>query len=126
MPIEYLQIVSVPVSDQDRAKDFYVNALQWDLLSDESYEMGGTSLRWLEVRPPNGQTAITLVAADDTEAGTMKGMTLRATDLTATVAQLTDRGVVLVDEVRETPWAKYTSFEDPDGNWWTVQEVRSR
>jgi len=126
MPIAYLQIVSVPVSDQDRAKDFYVNALGWDLLSDEGYEMGGATLRWLEVRPPNGQTAITLVAADDVKAGTMTGMILRSMDLSATVAELTSRGVVLSDEVRETPWAKYTRFEDPDGNAWTVQEVRTR
>ena len=126
MPIEYLQVVSVPVSDQDRAKDFYVNALRWDLLSDESYEMGGAYMRWLEVRPPNGQTAITLVATDEAEAGTMKCLTLRATDLNATVAELAGRGVLMAHEIRENPGLKYTSFEDPDGNTWTVEEVRSR
>jgi hypothetical protein len=52
MPVEYLQIVSVPVSSQDRAREFYVHGLGWDLLSDEEYELaGGQSLRWLEVRP---------------------------------------------------------------------------
>ena len=67
MPVEYLQIVSVPVSSQDRAREFYVHGLGWDLLSDEEYELaGGQSLRWLEVRPPGGQTAITLVLEDDT------------------------------------------------------------
>jgi len=34
MPIEYLQMVSVPVSSQDHAREFYVNGLGWDLLSD--------------------------------------------------------------------------------------------
>lgn len=127
MPIEYLQIVSIPVSDQDRAKEFYVNALGWNLLSDEGYEIGGAALRWLEVRPPGGQTAITLVTADDTtRAGTMTGMILRTTDLNATVAELAGRGVELDHEVRETPSAKYTSFKDPDGNTWMVQEVLRR
>ena len=57
MPIEYLQIVSVPVTNQDQAKDFYVHGLGWDLLSDEGYELAnGTRLRWLEVRPHGGQT----------------------------------------------------------------------
>ena len=67
MPIEYLQIVSVPVRNQDQAKDFYVHGLGWDLLSDEGYELAEEDrLRWLEVRPHGGQTAITLVLEDDT------------------------------------------------------------
>jgi catechol 2,3-dioxygenase-like lactoylglutathione lyase family enzyme len=62
MPVEYLQIVSVPVSSQDRTRDYYVRGLGWDLLSDEEYELSeGQQLRWLEVRPRGGQTAITLV-----------------------------------------------------------------
>ena len=75
MPIEYLQIVSVPVSSQDHAKEFYVNGLGWDLLSDEAHELGdGQQQRWLEVRPPGGQTAITLVLADSSrKAGSAKG-----------------------------------------------------
>ena len=44
MPIEYLQIVSVPVGNQDQAKDFYVRGLGWDLLSDEEYEQTRKSL----------------------------------------------------------------------------------
>jgi catechol 2,3-dioxygenase-like lactoylglutathione lyase family enzyme len=82
MPIEYLQIVSVPVSNQDRAKEFYVNGLGWDLLSDEEYELADGQHRWLEVRPPGGHTAITLVLEDSTQkAGSMKGMILRAAAL---------------------------------------------
>ncbi len=128
MPIEYLQIVSVPVSSQDRAKEFYVNGLGWDLLSDEGYELaGGRRHRWLEVRPSGGQTAITLVLGDDTvRAGSMKGMTLRASDLDSTAAELAGRGVAITAEIQETPWARYVSFQDPDGNTWVVQELRSR
>jgi predicted enzyme related to lactoylglutathione lyase len=128
MPIEYLQIVSVPVRSQDQAKEFYVHGLGWELLSDEGYELaGGQRLRWLEVRPRSGQTAITLVLEDDTlKVGSMKGMILRTGDLESTVADLAERGVVMTDEIQETPWAKYTSFQDSDGNSWVIQEVRSR
>ncbi len=128
MPIEYLQIVSVPVSSQDQAREFYVDGLGWDLLSDEGYELtGGQRLRWLEVRPPDGQTAITLVMEDDaTRAGSVKGMTLRASDLDSTVAELAGRGVAITQEIQETPWARYVSFEDPDGNTWVIQELRRR
>ena len=94
MPIEYLQIVSVPVSSQDRAMEFYVNGLGWDLLSDEAYELGsGQRQRWLEVRPPGGQTAISLVLEDSSlKAGSVKGMILRAAALESTVAELAGRG----------------------------------
>jgi catechol 2,3-dioxygenase-like lactoylglutathione lyase family enzyme len=124
MPVEYLQIVSVPVSSQDRAREFYVQGLGWDLLSDEGYELpGGQWLRWLEVRPRGGQAAITLVMEDDTmRAGSMKGMILRASDLEATVAELAGRGVA-TQEVQEASWARYVSFQDPDGNSWVIQEL---
>lgn len=127
MAIDYLQIVSVPVSSQDRAKEFYVHALAWDLLSDEQYELaGGQRLRWLEVRPPGGQTAVNLVLEDAAmKAGTMKGMILRASSLEATVEDLASRGVVLTQGIQETARAKYTSFQDPDGNTWVIQELRA-
>ncbi|HEY3905548.1 MAG TPA: VOC family protein [Streptosporangiaceae bacterium] len=127
MPVQYLQIVSVPVSSQDQARDFYVNSLGWELLSDEGYELAdGRQHRWLEVRPPGGQTAITLVLADETmRAGSMKGMILRASDLATTIADLAGRGVSMAREVQETPWASYVSFDDPDGNSWMIQELRS-
>jgi catechol 2,3-dioxygenase-like lactoylglutathione lyase family enzyme len=61
MAIQYLQILAIPVSDQERAKHFYVDVLGWDLLSDESYrDPKGTPQRWLEVRPKESQTAIAL------------------------------------------------------------------
>ena len=128
MPIEYLQIVSVPVSSQDHAKEFYVSGLGWDLLSDEAYEPDdGQQQRWLEVRPPGAQTAITLVLEDSSlKAGSVKGMILRAAALESTVAELAGRGVTMVQEIQETPWAKYTSFQDPDGNSWVIQEPVSR
>ena len=55
----------------------------------------------------------------------MKGMILRTGDLESTVADLAERGV-MTHEIQETPWAKYTSFQDSDGNSWVIQEVRGR
>jgi predicted enzyme related to lactoylglutathione lyase len=119
--------VSVPVSSQDHAKEFYVSGLGWDLLSDETYELGGGQQRWLEVRPPGGQTAITLVLEDSSmKAGSVKGMVLRAAALESTVTELAGRGVTMVQEIQETPWARYTSFQDPDGNSWVIQEPTNR
>ncbi len=128
MPVEYLQIVSVPVSSQDQARKFYVQGLGWDLLSDERYDAGGgQQLRWLEVRPRGGQTAITLVLEDDSlRAGSMRGMILRASNLDSTIAELTGRGVAISQEIQETPMARFVTFQDPDGNSWLIQEHRGR
>jgi uncharacterized glyoxalase superfamily protein PhnB len=59
-------------------------------------------------------------------AGSMKGMILRASDLESTAAELAGRGVVMTERIQETPWARYTSFQDPDGNSWVIQEIRGR
>jgi predicted enzyme related to lactoylglutathione lyase len=125
VPIEYLQMVAVAVRDQERAKAFYVGTLGWDLLADQVYPIGGgRTARWLEVRPPRGQTAISLVVGDDQNRVGGHGLTLRALDLTQTVAELAASGVTLIHEIRETPLARYTSCEDPDGNRWTLQELK--
>ena len=52
-------IVSVPVSDQDRAKQFYVETLGFELVRDNPM---GADQRWIEVKPPRAQTSLTLVA----------------------------------------------------------------
>jgi catechol 2,3-dioxygenase-like lactoylglutathione lyase family enzyme len=54
----HVTVVSVPVSDQDRAKTFYVERLGFELLRDDASVPG---LRWLQVKPPGGTTSITLV-----------------------------------------------------------------
>jgi uncharacterized glyoxalase superfamily protein PhnB len=46
--------------------------------------------------------------------------------LVATVAELTGRGVTFTQEIQEAPWARYVSFQDPDGNSWVIQELRGR
>ena len=44
--------------------------------------------------------------------------------LESTVAELAGRGVTFTQEIQEAPWARYVSFQDPDGNSWVIQELR--
>ncbi|HEY6468781.1 MAG TPA: VOC family protein [Candidatus Dormibacteraeota bacterium] len=121
--------MTIFVRDQDRARAFYVDVLGWDLLSDENYTgVDGELLRWLEVRPPHGQTAVTLAAARSSlrEVRSQSSLTLRASELETTVIELKRRGVVFTSEITQSPMAKYTHFSDPDGYIWTVQELRLR
>ncbi len=58
MQLTHLQIVSVPVSDQDRARTFYVDVLGFELRRDGTF---GQGQRWVEVAPAGAQTSLTLV-----------------------------------------------------------------
>jgi catechol 2,3-dioxygenase-like lactoylglutathione lyase family enzyme len=116
-----LEVVSVPVSDQDRAKQFYVDQLGFTVQIDSRF---GESMRWVMLRPPGSGTAITLVTWFETmPAGSLKGSVLGCDDLEKTLAELTARGVSFTeDEVQEAPWGRWKTFEDPDGNGWVLQQ----
>ena len=58
MPVQDVTVVSVPVSDQDRAKAFYVDTLGFQLIRDDDSVPG---IRWVQVSPQSGATALTLV-----------------------------------------------------------------
>ena len=59
MAITHIQLFSVPVTDQDRARTFYVDRLGLDLISDRPMGPDG---RWVQVGPKGAQTSITLVS----------------------------------------------------------------
>lgn len=121
MALTNLEVVSVPVSDQDRAKEFYVDKLGFTVQVDSSF---GDDMRWVMLRPPGSATAITLVTWFDTmPAGSMKGAVLGCDDLDKTLADLAARGVSFAeDEVQEAPWGRWKTFDDPDGNGWVLQQ----
>ena len=58
MSIKQVAVVSVPVSDQERAKEFYVDALGFELQRDDTSVPG---LRWLQVGPQGASTTLTMV-----------------------------------------------------------------
>jgi len=122
MALTNLEVVSVPVSDQDRAKSFYSEALGFSVEMDSSF--GGGDMRWVALRPPGSGTAITLVTWFDTmPAGSLKGAVLGCDDLEQTLAELTARGVEFAeDEIQEAPWGRWKTFDDPDGNSWVLQQ----
>jgi catechol 2,3-dioxygenase-like lactoylglutathione lyase family enzyme len=121
MALTNLEVVSVPVSDQERAKQFYVGQLGFTVEIDSSF---GESMRWVMLRPPGSGTAITLVTWFETmPAGSLKGSVLGCDDLEKTLAELTARGVTFAeDEIQEAPWGRWKTFDDPDGNGWVLQQ----
>jgi catechol 2,3-dioxygenase-like lactoylglutathione lyase family enzyme len=117
--ITQISVLSLPVTDQDRARDFYVDVLGLRLLRDDPM---GPGMRWVQVAPPGAATSITLVTWFETmPAGSAKGLVLETDDLDGDVARLRERGVAIQGDVQEQPWGRFVTFDDPDGNGIVLQ-----
>ncbi|MFC5922704.1 glyoxalase superfamily protein [Micromonospora vulcania] len=123
MTVTHVQLLSVPVADQDRARDFYVDVLGFELVRDNP--MGPDGGRWVQVAPSGAATALTLVTwFPSMPPGSLKGLVLETDDLDADVVRLRERGVALPDgDVHVAPWGRYVTFDDPDGNGIVLQET---
>ena len=100
--------VGVPVTDQDRALEFYVAKLGFEKRRDLPFGPG----RWIEVAPPGSPTTIALVPA-----GVPTGIRLASGDAAADHRQLQADGVDVDPEVTRIPDAPAMfSLRDPDGN----------
>ena len=119
MTITHIDVVSLPVSDQERARDFYVGTLGFELVRQNRM---GPAQQWVQVAPKGAQTSVTLVTWFDTmPAGSLQGLVLRADDIDAEVEALTAKGVAVPDGVQDAPWGRYAVFTDPDGNRLVLQ-----
>lgn len=122
MAIDSVAVVSVPISDPARARDFYVNQLGFDLVRDDDSMPG---LHWIQVAPRNGGTSLTLVTwFDSMPAGSLQGLVLRTDDIQADYERLVGLGVEFERPPEKQPWASYeTVFRDPDGNGIVLQQA---
>jgi lactoylglutathione lyase len=120
--INGIRTIGVPVSDQDRALDFYVGTLGFEKRLDA--DLGG-GRRWIEVAPPGEATTVALVRAHDgLPAGVETGIRFVAADAEAVHADLRASGVD-VDEVLRWPGVPpMFGFRDADGNGMELVEQR--
>lgn len=117
-PISGVGTVFVPVSDQDRAIDFYVNTLGFELRSDTSY---GEGQRWVEVAPAGAVTVVALVPPMEDGSGNAVGSDMGfgydTDDFDAAYEQLRARGVEFEEPMRmPPPVPPMAYFRDQDGN----------
>lgn len=115
-----IELIFVPVSDVDRAKDFYVkigfNA------DHDSTPMDG--LRFVQMTPPGSACSIAFGTGlgIDLEPGQQNTIQVVVPDADEALAHL--RGLeVAAEGVDEQGWGRFVSFDDPDGNTWTLQEL---
>ena len=114
-----LELVQVPVSDVDRAKEFYVEKAGFN--ADHDHRVSD-ELRFVQLTPPGSGCSIAFGEGmgEGMEPGSLKGLQLVVDDADAARAELAGRGVE-VSEVQDFPWGRFVFFSDPDGNSWAVQ-----
>ncbi len=108
-----INIVSIPVKDQAKAKAFYVEKLGFSVVNEAPMGPGQT---WVQLEPPGGGVNLTLVTwFEDMPAGSQKGLVFVVDDLEADMATLRERGLEL-GVVDESPWGRMLTLHDIDGN----------
>jgi predicted enzyme related to lactoylglutathione lyase len=113
--IRKLKFVSIPVRDQDRAVDFYVNTLGFALVTDQPM---GPGQRWIEIRPPKGDAGLALFTPPGREdqVGTFLGISLECDDVQKTYDELRARGVEFTKPPKTESWGVAAIMQDSEGN----------
>jgi predicted enzyme related to lactoylglutathione lyase len=113
--ITSVKFIGIPVSDQDRALDFYTTKLGFEVATDQPM---GPGQRWIELRIANASTRVVLFTPPGQEdrIGTFFNGSFACDNVEATWRQLSQRGVVFVEPPTAQPWGTFAKFQDPDGN----------
>ncbi|MEW1807274.1 glyoxalase superfamily protein [Pseudarthrobacter sp. NPDC080039] len=115
-----LELVYVPVTGVDRAKDFYVNKVGFNADYDER---PSDNIRFVQLTPPGSACSISMgEGLLDAPAGTGTNLQLVVDDIHAAHDQLKSNGVD-VSDIEVLPWGHFVYFADPDGNKWSVQYI---
>lgn len=113
--IKAIKFTTIPVSDQDRALEFYTEKLGFKVATDQPFN---DEQRWIELRIPGADTRLVLFTMDGHEdrIGTMSGISFLSADVIATHRELAERGVEFLQEPEAADWGTAAVFKDPDGN----------
>lgn len=128
-----LELVLLPVTDVDAAKEFYTEKAGFNLDVDHK---AGDDFRVVQVTPPGSACSATFgIGIGDAGRGAVKGTHLVVTDIEEARAELSGRGVEVSDirHMGESGWVdgphperadygSFADFSDPDGNTWVLQE----
>jgi catechol 2,3-dioxygenase-like lactoylglutathione lyase family enzyme len=120
-PMDYkLELITLPVSDIDRAKAFYAEAAGF--IAEHDHEVGD-DLRFVQLTPPGSACSIAFgKGLTDATPGSVRGLQLVVDDAEAAREELAARGVP-VSDVQDFPWGRFVFFADPDGNAWAIQQL---
>jgi catechol 2,3-dioxygenase-like lactoylglutathione lyase family enzyme len=106
-----IEIISIPVTDQEKSKEFYVK-LGFQVIVEAPINEG----KWIQMGFPGQDASITLVTwFPKMPAGSVCGFVIKTEDIKQEKEELTAKGIE-TGKVDETPWGKFLKAIDPDGN----------
>ena len=115
-----IELIFVPVTDVDRAIEFYVDKVGFTL---DMQARVDDNVRFVQVTPPGSACSIAFgEGITEMTPGTQNSIQAGVYDAEAARQHLIDRGVD-APEVAVLAWGSFTSFTDPDGNTWTLQQL---
>lgn len=119
-----LELIAIPVTDVNRARDFYKDKIGFILDHDHFVN---EKLRFVQMTPLGSACSICFGVgiADNMKPGSIKGLQMVVKDAQAAHDVLQERGVEVTD-VDIQVWGKFVYFSDPDGNAWALQELPAR
>jgi catechol 2,3-dioxygenase-like lactoylglutathione lyase family enzyme len=115
-----LELVAVPVTDVDRAIEFYRDKVGFHLDHDTTVN---AELRFVQLTPPGSACSIvTGKGVTEMAPGSQKGLQVVVDDAEAVMNDLRGHGVQ-TSEIQDAPWGRFVFFSDPDGNSWSIQQI---
>lgn len=118
-----LELVSIPVTDVDRAKAFYTDQVGFHADHDQRVS---EHLRFVQLTPPGSACSIAIgEGITDAAPGSVKGLQMVVSDIEAAHKELVERGAE-VSDIEDLAWGRFIYFDDPDGNHWAVQYIPPR
>jgi catechol 2,3-dioxygenase-like lactoylglutathione lyase family enzyme len=120
--IKALKFVSIPVSDQDRALEFYTKKLGFRVITDQPFD---SAQRWIELGVGEGGAGVTLFTpeAHKDRVGSFTGISFTSDDVMATWKEMAANGVEFVSEPVQAEWGTSAVFKDPDGNQFVLSST---
>jgi predicted enzyme related to lactoylglutathione lyase len=119
--IKQVKFVSIPVTDQQRALDFYTKRLGFTVHTDQPFS---ETMRWIELKVGRTDTKVVLFTADEHKdwIGKPMNISFQCDNIEKTVAELRERGVEFEGEPQKFDWGWHAQFKDPDGNTFALSD----
>lgn len=113
--IKGVKFVSIPVTDQQRAVDFFTEKLGFAVATDQPFN---DKQRWVELRIPGSDTRVVPFMMDGYEVliGKFQNVVFTTDDVQRTYEELKGRGVEFLQPPKKESWGTSVILKDPDGN----------